>query len=92
MSAEIKKQMVQVNAQLCTVVLLKPVNPTLPAYGQNSLNLDILHQHDTKNKSPSKNLITKKEVKKLNFKKLKKEFIKINDGQSGMVASGFRKL
>ena len=54
----------------------------------NSINLDILHQHDTKT-NPLPGFNYKKEVKKLNFKK---RFIKINDGQSRMVARRFRKL
>ena len=37
----------------------------------NSINLDILHQHDTKT-NPLPGFDYKKEVKKLNFKSLKK--------------------
>ena len=51
----------------------------------NSINLDILHQHDTKtNPLPGYNY--KKEVKKLNFKAFKKRFIKTDDRQSRVVA------
>ena len=56
----------------------------------NSINLDILHQHDTKT-NPLPGFNYRKEVKKLNFKALKR-FVKINDGQPRMVASRFRKL
>ena len=41
----------------------------------NSINLDILHQHDTKT-NPYQGLIIK-EVKKLNFKALKKDLLKL---------------
>ena len=42
----------------------------------NSINLDILHQHDTKtNPLPGYNY--KKEVRKLNFKGLKKDLLKL---------------
>ena len=42
----------------------------------NSINLDILHQHDTKtNPLPGYNY--KKEVKKLNFKALRKDLLKL---------------
>ena len=44
----------------------------------NSINLDILHQHDTKT-NPLPGFNYKKEVKKLNFKALKKRFIKVDD-------------
>ena len=57
----------------------------------NSINLDILHQHDTKT-NPLPGFNYKKEVKKLNFKALKKRYIKINDRQSRMVACRFGKL
>ena len=52
----------------------------------NSINLDILHQHDTKT-NPLPGYDYKKEVKKLNFKALKR-FIKIDDRQPRLVASG----
>ena len=42
----------------------------------NSINLDILHQHDTKT-NPLPKFNYKKEVKKLNFKALKKDLLKL---------------
>ena len=42
----------------------------------NSINLDILHQHDTKT-NPLPGFNYKKEVKKLNFKALKKDLLKL---------------
>ena len=42
----------------------------------NSINLDILHQHDTKT-NPLPGFDYKKEVKKLNFKSLKKDLLKL---------------
>ena len=42
----------------------------------NSINLDILHQHDTKT-NPLPGFDYKKEVKKLNFKALKKDLLKL---------------
>jgi len=42
----------------------------------NSINLDILHQHDTKT-NPLPGYDYKKEVKKLNFKALKKDLLKL---------------
>ncbi len=42
----------------------------------NSLNLDILHQHDTKT-NPLPGFDYKKEVKKLNFASLKKDLLKL---------------
>ena len=42
----------------------------------NSINLDILHQHDTKT-NPLPGFNYKKEVKKLNFKALKKDLFKL---------------
>ena len=42
----------------------------------NSINLDILHQHDTKT-NPLPKFDYKKEVKKLNFKALKKDLLKL---------------
>ena len=53
----------------------------------NSINLDILHQHDTKT-NPLPGFNYKKEVKKLNFKALKKGPIKINDREPRLVARG----
>ena len=44
----------------------------------NSINLDILHQHDTKT-NPLPGFNYRKEVKKLNFKAFKKRFAQIND-------------
>ena len=42
----------------------------------NSINLDILHQHDTKT-NPLPGFDYKKEVKKLNFKGIKKDLLKL---------------
>ena len=44
--------------------------------GPNSINLDILHQHDTKT-NPLPGYDYKKEVKKLNFKALRKDLLKL---------------
>ena len=53
----------------------------------NSINLDILHQHDTKT-NPLPGYDYKKEVKKLNFKALKKDLLKLmTDSQESVVAS-----
>ena len=43
----------------------------------NSLKLDILHQHDTKTNPMNSGFSYKKEVKKLNFKSLKKDLHKL---------------
>ena len=51
----------------------------------NSINLDILHQHDTKT-NPLPGFNYKKEVKKLNFIVIKKRFTKIDDRQPRVVA------
>ena len=49
----------------------------------NSINLDILHQHDEKT-NPLPGFNYKKEVRKLNFKALKKDLLKLmTDSQSG---------
>ena len=42
-----------------------------------NLNLDILHQHDTKTNPMDKKFDYKKEVKKLNFKAIKKDLLKL---------------
>ena len=42
----------------------------------NSINLDILHQHDTKT-NPLPGFNYKKEVKKLNFKALRNDLLKL---------------
>jgi catalase-peroxidase len=46
------------------------------AWWPKSLNLDILHQHDTKT-NPLPGFDYKKEVKKLNFNALKKDLLKL---------------
>ena len=46
------------------------------AWWPKSLNLDILHQHDSKT-NPLPDFNYKKEVKKLNFKALKKDLLKL---------------
>ena len=46
---------------------------TPTAWWPNNLNLDILHQHDSKTNPMDKGYNYKKEVKKLNFKKLEKD-------------------
>ena len=46
---------------------------TPTAWWPNNLNLDILHQHDSKTNPMDKGYSYKKEVKKLNFKKLEKD-------------------
>lgn len=43
------------------------------AWWPNALNLDILHQHDTKTNPMGKNFNYREEVKKLNFEALKKD-------------------
>ncbi len=42
-----------------------------------NLNLDILHQHDSKTNPMDKGFNYKKEVKKLNFKEIKKDLLKL---------------
>jgi len=65
--------------------LTKAEQSPTAAWWPKSLNLDILHQHDTKT-NPLPGFDYKKEVKKLNYQRFKKRFIKINDRQSGLVA------
>ena len=49
-----------------------------------NLNLDILHQHDTKTNPMDKKFNYQKEVKKLNFKGIKKDLIKLmTDAKNG---------
>ncbi len=88
MSAEIKKTN---GSGKCPVMhgALTKADQTPTAWWPNSLNLDILHQHDTKT-NPLPDFNYKKEVKKLNFKKLKKDLLKLMDGQSRLVACRFR--
>jgi len=52
------------------------------AWWPNTLNLDILHQHDTKTNPMDSGFNYRKEVKKLDFKKLKKDLLAlITDSQ-----------
>uniref|UniRef100_UPI00404A6CB7 catalase/peroxidase HPI n=1 Tax=Candidatus Nanopelagicus sp. TaxID=2518620 RepID=UPI00404A6CB7 len=55
---------------------LTKADQTPVAWWPNSLNLDILHQHDTKT-NPLPDFNYKKEVKKLDFKKLKADLLKL---------------
>jgi catalase-peroxidase len=75
MSTEIKKTN---GSGKCPVMhgALTKADQTPTAWWPNSLNLDILHQHDTKT-NPLPDFNYKKEVKKLNFKKLKKDLFKL---------------
>ncbi len=72
MSTEYKKS--NVNGK-CPVIhgALTENGETPTAWWPNNLNLDILHQHDEKTNPMDKGYNYKKEVKKLNFKKLEKD-------------------
>ena len=56
--------------------MTKAEQTTTTVWWPKSLNLDILHQHDTKT-NPLPGFNYKKEVKKLNFKALKKDLLKL---------------
>ena len=56
--------------------LTKAEQSATTVWWPNSLNLDILHQHDTKT-NPLPGFNYKKEVKKLNFNALKKDLLKL---------------
>ena len=60
--------------------------PTAEWWPKN-LNLDILHQHDTKTNPMDEKFDYKEEVKKLDFEAVKKDLLKTYDRQSGLVAS-----
>ncbi|NBO63041.1 MAG: catalase-peroxidase, partial [Proteobacteria bacterium] len=56
--------------------LTKQEQTTTAGWWPKALNLDILHQHDTKT-NPLPGFDYKKEVKKLNFNALKKDLLKL---------------
>ena len=69
MSVEYKKN----GSGKCPVMHGSMTAQTTPTHWwPKNLNLDILHQHDTKTNPMDKKFDYKKEVKKLNFKAIKK--------------------
>ena len=79
MSVEFKKN----GNGKCPVMHGSMTEQTTPTHWwPKNLNLDILHQHDTKTNPMDKKFDYQKEVKKLNFKGIKKDLIKlITDSQ-----------
>jgi len=74
MSVEFKKNR---NGK-CPVMHGSMTTQTTPTHWwPKNLNLDILHQHDTKTNPMDKKFDYKKEVKKLNFKAIKKDLLKL---------------
>ncbi len=74
MSVEFKKN----SNGKCPVMHGSMTSQTTPTHWwPKNLNLDILHQHDSKTNPMGKKFNYKKEVKKLNFKGLKKDLIKL---------------
>ncbi len=74
MSVEFKKN----GSGKCPVMHGSMTVQTTPTHWwPKNLNLDILHQHDTKTNPMDKKFDYKKEVKKLNFKSIKKDLIKL---------------
>ncbi len=74
MSVEFKKN----NNGKCPVMHGSMTSNTTPTHWwPKNLNLDILHQHDVKTNPMDKKFNYKKEVKKLNFKEIKKDLIKL---------------
>ena len=57
-----------------------------------ALNLDILHQHDSKTNPMGADFNYREEVKKLDFEALKKDMLRPDDRQSGVVAGGLGSL
>ena len=74
MSVEFKKN----GNGKCPVMHGSMTTQTTPTHWwPKNLNLDILHQHDTKTNPMDKKFDYKKEVKKLNFKAIKKDLLKL---------------
>ncbi len=74
MSVEYKKN----GSGKCPVMHGSMTEQTTPTHWwPKNLNLDILHQHDTKTNPMDKKFNYKKEVKKLNFKGIKKDLLKL---------------
>ena len=74
MSVEFKKN----SNGKCPVMHGSMTSQTTPTHWwPKNLNLDILHQHDSKTNPMDKKFNYKKEVKKLNFKGVKKDLIKL---------------
>jgi len=74
MSVEFKKN----GNGKCPVMHGSMTESSTPAHWwPKNLNLDILHQHDTKTNPMDKKFDYKKEVKKLNFKGIKKDLLKL---------------
>ncbi len=74
MSVEYKKN----GSGKCPVMHGSMTTQTTPTHWwPKNLNLDILHQHDTKTNPMDKKFDYKKEVKKLNFKGIKKDLLKL---------------
>ena len=74
MSVEFKKN----SNGKCPVMHGSMTTQTTPTHWwPKNLNLDILHQHDSKTNPMDKKFNYKKEVKKLNFKGVKKDLIKL---------------
>ena len=74
MSVEFKKN----GNGKCPVMHGSMTTQTTPTHWwPKNLNLDILHQHDTKTNPMDKKFDYKKEVKKLNFKAIKKDLLEL---------------
>ncbi len=74
MSSEINKN----GSGKCPVMHGSMTSQTTPIHWwPKNLNLDILHQHDSKTNPMDKKFNYKKEVKKLNFKGIKKDLLKL---------------
>jgi len=74
MSVEYKKN----GSGKCPVMHGSMTTQTTPTHWwPKNLNLDILHQHDSKTNPMDKKFEYKKEVKKLNFKGIKKDLLKL---------------
>ena len=74
MSVEFKKN----GNGKCPVMHGSMTESSIPTHWwPKNLNLDILHQHDTKTNPMDKKFDYKKEVKKLNFKGIKKDLLKL---------------
>ena len=74
MSVEFKKN----GNGKCPVMHGSMTTQTTPTHWwPKNINLDILHQHDTKTNPMDKKFDYKKEVKKLNFKAIKKDLLKL---------------
>ena len=74
MSVEFKKN----GNGKCPVMHGSMTTQTTPTHWwPKNLNLDIFHQHDTKTNPMDKKFDYKKEVKKLNFKAIKKDLLKL---------------